>query len=519
MKLSLAFIIITISSLISYTQPTLEWARRYNGPANDQDAPSAIVVDRLGNVYVTGTSRGANLYDYCTIKYNGSGDSLWVRRWDSTMYDGGADIALDSSGNVYVTGYPVTIKYDSGGNRIWVNSGVGVRIVMDGLNSFYLSGSPNSRYQTDKYNLNGGFIWRSVYNGGGNLGDRVRDIAMDGFGNIIVTGQSYRTQTHWDYCTVKYNSNGDSVWVKRYNGPGSPPQPPTDYAYAVATDYSGNVFVTGWSRDVDDNYKMLTIKYSGAGDSLWVRRYTNYPNSSGHDIETDGAGNVYVLGVAGAGYYIILKFGTNGNIIASSLPIWGHSFASAGINRIVLDSSKNIYLAGIRYVNTYRSDILVTKLDSSLNTIWEFQYHVGTPTGDVNSPNDIALDDAGNVYVTGGGPSITGGGGDYITLKISQTTGVINISGGIPENYKLHRNYPNPFNPSTKIIFDLVGKSFITLTIFDSNGREVESLVNKSLEVGRYYVIWNARNFASGIYFCVLRAEGFSESVKLVLIK
>ena len=83
-----------------------EWVARYNGPANDRDQANALAVANSGNVYVTGESRGdGTYYDFCTISYDSDGNERWVQRYDRILtWNGAAAIAVDNSGNVYVTG-------------------------------------------------------------------------------------------------------------------------------------------------------------------------------------------------------------------------------------------------------------------------------------------------------------------------------------------------------------------------------------------------------------------------------
>jgi photosystem II stability/assembly factor-like uncharacterized protein len=105
--------------------------------------------------------------------------------------------------------------------------------------------------------------------------------------------------------------------------------------------------------------------------------------------------------------------------------------------------------------------------------------------------------------------------------------GIKKISSLVPDGFRLYDNYPNPFNPSTKIKFDVqlsplsergVG-GFITLKIYDALGREVETLVNEKLTPGTYEVEWNAEKYTSGIYFYRLTTDGYSVTKKMVLIK
>lgn len=153
------------------------WLKRYDGPVSSIDEAHAIALDASGRVYVTGRSIGTVTgYDYATIKYSPAGARRWVRRYNgpANSRDEANAIAVDTSGNVYVTGRSrgsngdynyATVKYDSAGTRKWVRR----------------------------------------YNGPGNGDDEAKAIAVDASRKVYVTGLSYvdagRVQ---DYTTIKY---------------------------------------------------------------------------------------------------------------------------------------------------------------------------------------------------------------------------------------------------------------------------------------------------------------------------
>lgn len=89
----------------------------------------------------------------------------------------------------------------------------------------------------------------------------------------------------------------------------------------------------------------------------------------------------------------------------------------------------------------------------------------------------------------------------------------------IPENYVLHNNYPNPFNPSTVISYGIPAASRVEIKIFDILGREVNTLVDKQQEAGEYKITFNAGNLSSGVYLCRIRAGNFVKTQKLLLIR
>ena len=89
----------------------------------------------------------------------------------------------------------------------------------------------------------------------------------------------------------------------------------------------------------------------------------------------------------------------------------------------------------------------------------------------------------------------------------------------VPTKFALYQNYPNPFNPTTKIRYQLPKESKVIIKIYDIRGAEVITLLNEEKEAGIYEVIFNARNYSSGVYFYRLQAGNFVETKKMVLMK
>jgi hypothetical protein len=316
-----------------YPNGDTAWVRRYNGPGNDDDGANAIAVDDSGYVYVTGRSSGAGtLDDYATIKYYPNGDTAWVRRYNgpTSIWDEAAGIAVDDSGNVYVTGQ---------------SEGSGT----------------NLDYATIKYYSNGDTAWVRRYNGDANLIDRATALIVDGYGNVYVTGGSQvvgAPYNEYDYATIKYYPNGDTAWVRRYDGPLAGF---TDFAFKAAIDLSGNVFVTGASGywfDFLSNLDYGTVKYYPNGDTAWVQRY--YGPGDGDDLPndmvTDASGNVYVTGYSlGSGTvydYATIKYYPNGDT-AWVIRYNGTGNGEDRANAIAVDGSDNVYVTGESWNGTF----------------------------------------------------------------------------------------------------------------------------------------------------------------------
>jgi len=390
------------------------WVARYDGPAGSSDEVAAIAVDGSGNVYITGWSYGgsATSSDYATIKYDTNGNQLWLERYNgpASDYDDARALAVDGSGNVYVTGRSVrsgtgadyaTIKYDTDGNQIWVAfyNGPGMdiakSIALDSSGNVYVTGSSfgsgtDTDYATIKYDKDGNQIWVKRYHGPGNSEDSARVIAVDGTGNVYVTGVSIGDGTYYDYATIKYDPDGNQLWVKRYTSPGNE----SDGARDLALDGSGNVYVTGSSHRSGYLYDSATIKYDPDGNELWVQRY----DGGGDAIAVDGAGNVYIACGGGT-----IKYDTDGN------QLWVASYYS-GLNALALDGSGNVYVTGDSSISFAYATM---KYDTDGNELWVKYYD--DPASDMDDARDLALDGSGNVYVTG--ISLYGGTFDYATVK------------------------------------------------------------------------------------------------------
>ena len=107
----------------------------------------------------------------------------------------------------------------------------------------------------------------------------------------------------------------------------------------------------------------------------------------------------------------------------------------------------------------------------------------------------------------------------YGFIPPDEPVGIQPVSNVVPEKFELHQNFPNPFNPSTTIRFDVRTAGNISLTVYDVLGREVEVIVNEFLKSGSYSVQFSGDNLPSGVYYYELRAESFSETKRMLLVK
>src|ERR1700730_5001006 len=222
---------------------TQAWVNRIDGPAHGSDHGHDVKTDAAGNVFVTGwieTTTGNP--DSYTVKYSPDGDLLWESTYagSATGTDYGYALTLDPSGNVYVAGFgngtnPATfdifvLKYDADGNSVWTQRWT----------------SPITNYSAYAYS-----------------------IAVDNQGNVFTTGFESDGFTDGEFITLKFNSSGVLQWATPYNGSTSS----IDYANHIVVDSSGNSYITGWSGGANNLHDMTTIKYDPDGNELWVKGY------------------------------------------------------------------------------------------------------------------------------------------------------------------------------------------------------------------------------------------------------
>ena len=208
------------------------WTNCYNGTGTGDNYARAIVVDRSGNVFVTGYSMNSNSnYDYATVAYSNAGLPLWTNlyndAWNGNDY--ARAIAVDHNGNVFVTGYSTNNNngYD---------------------------------YVTIAYSNAGLPLWTNRYDGPASGNDYAVAIGVDSNGNVFVTGYSANGEFINDYATVAYSNGGLPLWTNRYSGPTNS----YDTATALAVDSRGNVFVTGYAEPESHGQDYTTIKYSSS---------------------------------------------------------------------------------------------------------------------------------------------------------------------------------------------------------------------------------------------------------------
>lgn len=524
-----------------YSQPSTVWAKLYNGPANQQDSSVGIARNSLGMVFVTGWSLGTGTsFDIATLRYNpDTGDTVWVKRYSTNLEERVSAITCDNNA-VYITGWSftpsrdiLTVKYDAvTGELLWAktyagtgNGGdYGYAIAVDAAGNVYVTGRSDiggaQKYTTLKYDAAGNMVpgWPSVYIGGlSTVFDQAQAVKVDNSGNVYVTGKSGSAGFE-DYLTLRINSGGIVDWAKKYNGNLNG----EDNAVALVLDNSqANVYVAGFSFRSGGVQDYFTIRYSAAtGDSNASAVY-NGPIASTDRLTAmtiDNLNNVYVTGFSsgsGTGFdYATVKYN------AALQQQWVQRTTNSGSDfpqSIAVDNaSGKVYVTGSSIGSGTGYDYLTISYESDGTLSWEKRDNGSASQNDYAS--GIVVGDTDRVFVTGSA-NFTGTGVAFYTLRYSEFNSIEPISGIIPLSFALKQNYPNPFNPATTIRFDISKSSFVTVSVFDVTGRELEVLASENVKAGEYRVVWDASKYSSGIYFYTLTAGDFRQTKKMMLIK
>jgi uncharacterized delta-60 repeat protein len=422
------------------------WVRRIDGPVHGNDHAHDIATDSAGNVLVTGWIETAIGNEDChTVKYSPTGDLLWENTYAGSAngVDYGYALAVDQNGNTYVAGFgngtnPATfdifvLKYDADGNSVWTQrwtspianySAYAYSIAVDNQGNVFTTGFESDGFTdgefiTLKFNSSGVLQWATPYNGSTSSIDYANRIVVDSDGNSYITGWSGGANNLHDMTTIKYDPDGNELWVKRYNGTADD----NDYAYWLALDSSGNVYVAGQSVETGSDNDITTIKYAPNGDELWIRHYDGSAHGydAGQSIAVDSDGNAYVTGnhtTATGLECVTLKYSTVGDLL------WTASFngpdASGGVFiSIALDDAASAYVTGFVFSGG-AGDVATVKYDTNGIEQWSQLYN--GPGNSSDGAYAIAVDNNHNAAIAG---YSTGNGTDYdyTTIKYSESAG------------------------------------------------------------------------------------------------
>jgi uncharacterized delta-60 repeat protein len=481
---SLIFFILLLSSAITLAQPpdTL-WTHTYGG--NGTDYASSVQQTTDGGYIVTGytSSFGVGGNDFYLVKTNSQGDTLWTRTYGGSNADVAFSVQHDTiDGGYIVAGYTESfgagyydiylVKTNSQGDTLWTrtyggsNADVAFSVQHDTIDGGYIVagytdsfGAGDNDFYLVKTNSQGDTLWTRTY--GGNMNDYAYSVQQTTDGGYIIAGCTGSIGVGGDFYLVKTNSQGDTLWTRTYGG-GSP-----DAAHSVEQTTDGGYIVVGRTESFGAGYyDFYLVKTNSQGDTLWTRTYGGSEDDDAFSVQQTTDGGYIVVGWTAAtcaGYddFYLIKTNTQGDTL------WTRAFGGSGLE----------------------------------------------------IANSVKQTSDGGYIAAGFTESFGAGSMDFYLVKLGAESSVEPISLLLPFRYSLHPNYPNPFNPVTRISYDLPSPSMVNLEIFDLLGRKVASLTNGIQPAGTYSIIFDGSAFPSGLYFYRLQASNFIQTQKMILLK
>jgi len=513
----------------------------YIGGSNNDEARD-LIIDQNGNVYITGITESSNFptttgsfdtgYNGGSSSPYGSGDAF-VCKLDNNLsqllestfiggsgHDNSSSIAMDSNNNVFISGTTSSSDFP------YTSS------------AYDTTYQPGGNFQDDVFVVKLDNDLSNLLAGtylGGSADDFSEAIAIDDTGNVYVSGwltsTNFPTTTgcydnsyngyYYDSFISKFDNDLSNLIASTYLGGSS-----WEFIYGMCLDENNDVYVTGHtaSTNFPTHSNAYDRSYSGSGganfgDDVFVSKLNS--SLTALEVSTYLGGSQWENGwnVSVQNNYVYVSGTTSSNNFPISASAYNSNYGGG---------------------NKYNGDVFVTKFDLNLTTL-DASTYIGSNGNE--SIGSIGLIDNGNVYVSGStssqnfpyvstsyDTSFNGGSSDvFVSILDSMLSGFVSSiqNGTQPINFKLYSNYPNPFNPTTTIKYDLPNKSFVSLEIYNMLGQHIKTLVSKNQSTGTKTIKWNGkdktgRTVSTGVYFYkidVIGTVNFNHCKKMIFIK
>ena len=507
------------------------WSKTYGGVGDDYGYSLKQTDD--GGFVIGGATNsfGAGGLDSYLIRTDSLGDTLWTktfgganddRCWSLEVVDDGYVLAGEKNYHPDVW----IIKTDPNGNLLWEktfgSSGDDVAYSINKLdnNSFIISGQikiTDTNGWLIKIDSQGDTLWTKFF-GGTTFNDKFlfsRETEDNGY---IITGVFYSGANSFDLWLLKTDSLGNVEWEKTYDYANEP-----DYGYSVQQTSDGGYIIAGGASPPDIEQRGWIIRTDSIGEIIWTKFINSYTES------LYGSSTVcYSVVQAANGDYIIAGHQTQVTFqqevmllrIASDIvPVELTSFiATAQQNSVSLNwqTATETNNSGFEMQRSQMSNV---------NSQMDWQVIGFVPGfGTTTEPKSYSFTDE----------NLSAGKYQYRLKQIDfdgtfEYSNTVEVEINSPTEFSLEQNYPNPFNPTTKIKYTIPSTplSFgeglgVRLLVYDILGNEVATLVNEQQQPGTYEVEFNVGqtiSLSSGVYYYQLKAGGYTQTKKMLLMK
>jgi len=476
-------VLFLVSTAVALEPGDTLWTRTHGGSSYDRGRSVQQTTD--GGYIIAGHtySFGAGYWDVYLLKTDSSGDTLWTRTYGGRLDDYGKSVQQTSDGGYIIAGETYSgaahdvylVKTDSRGDTLWTRTyggwhydlGHSVQQTSDG--GYIVAGATKSfgAGEYDVYLLKtdscGDTLWTRTYGGSDN--DYGHSVQQTSDGGYIIAGTTMSFGAGGnDFYLLKTDSCGDTIWTRTYGGR------EWDYANSVQKTSDSGYIIVGWTISFGaGSADVYLLRTDSSGDTLWTRTYGGSYWDEAHSVQQTSDGGYIIAGET-------------------------ESFGAGG------------------------GDVYLLKTNSSGDTLWTRTYG-GTHNDWASSLQQTS--DGG--YIIAGSTWSFGAGLDdvYLIRAAGDAVGVDDQESerSLPASASLSQCYPNPFNATTVIEYQLPEAREVTLEVYNLLGEKVAALVNGLEEAGYKSVKWDASEISSGIYFYKLSAGDLTETKRMILVK
>jgi len=534
------------------------WTRTYGG--YDWDEARSVQQTTEGGYIITGYSNsfGGGYGDLYLVKTDANGDTLWTRTYGGPETEYGRSVQQTSDGGYIVSGNTNSwgagnadvwlLKTDANGDTLWTriyggyNTDVGYS-VQETTDGGYIVGGSTWSFGAGLYDLyllktdaNGDTLWTHTY--GGSECDEGYAVQQTTDGGYIIAGytESFGAGSY-DLYLVKTDANGDTLWTRTYGGIGG------DIGYSGQQTIDGGYVITGTSKSFGGgkNPDAYLVKTDANGDTLWTRVYGGIDYERGLSVQqTTDSGYILAGGTTfeGGEVYDVWLVRVAGEqlipdvtieILPDNPPVTVPQGGSFGYTGTVTNNTED----------PQTTDIWVMAVGPLEGVYGPFKEFEDVPLAPSQSrsrhltqgvPNAAPLGFYNYIAYCGDYPSTVM---DSSFFQVEVVEGVGSSQGGwvltgsflegdlgdIPFEFALLSNYPNPFNASTVISYELPMNTHVKLEVYNLLGNKVATLADGEQQAGYKSVTWDASEVASGIYFYKLTAGDFTQTKRMMLVK
>ncbi len=477
----------------AYAQPDTLWTKTYGGPDLDILVSIQQTTDG-GYIMAGGLAAGGQTGDYWLVKTNAQGDTLWTRTYGGTSWENCGSMQMTSDGGFILVG--ATESFGVNDRNIWL-------------------------VRTDS---NGDTLWTKTFEK--SLLSDANSVVQTSDSGFIVAGiaGTYDEGSN-DVWLIRTDSDGDTLWTKTYGGTGD-----QDGRFVQQTADGGYIIIAN-KRVADGNVDIWLLKTDANGDTTWTSTFSTGSDGEGTNVVQTADSGYAIFGIIFGTLdapapdgddrdWLLIKTDSLGVLEWSQT--YGEDLMDQSFDMLLTDDGGFLLTGALDLTASGNSwDLWLVRANSLGDTVWT------TTVGDIGDDAGTGLLElAEGEYAVVGITSSWGAGDlDGWLVRFGDPTAITTpVMAGVPETFALYANYPNPFNPSTTMRFDLPQAMDVRIAVYDLLGREVIRLVDGRIEQGYHQVVWNGMTangseLPTGVYIARLVTPEYSKSIKMVLLK